>query len=133
MLEDRVKTYNIKECHSESKALVAEQRLNQNVKNWCMHLGRYVGGYLNFTCPNFNLIECDKPGLQNYYPNFGGNHDLFIVQVLKIGVRIGAEFAVKWGEEEKFGVVIRREDVTKVVNDLMNENGEGQDRRQRAK
>lgn len=38
-------------------------------------------------------------------------NEKFIVQVLRIGVRVGAEYAVKWGEEEKFGVLRKKEEV----------------------
>ncbi|KAJ8427265.1 hypothetical protein Cgig2_028223 [Carnegiea gigantea] len=93
-----------------------------------------VGGFLTHCGWNSTLEAICAGTPMITWPLFAEQffNEKFIVQVLKIGVRIGAEFAVKWGEEEKFGVVIRREDVMKAVNDLMNENGEGQDRRQRA-
>ncbi|RVX12051.1 UDP-glycosyltransferase 73D1 [Vitis vinifera] len=60
-------------------------------------------------------------------------NEKFVVQVLRIGVRVGAEFAVKWGEEEKFGVVLKREVVEKAIEQLMEEGVEGQERRKRAR
>jgi len=94
-----------------------------------------IGGFLTH-CGWNSTLEAISAGIPMItWPLFAEQffNEKFIVQVLNIGVGIGAEFAVKWGEEEKFGVVIGREDVMKAVNDLMNENGEGQDRRQRAK
>ncbi|KAJ9695289.1 hypothetical protein PVL29_010664 [Vitis rotundifolia] len=60
-------------------------------------------------------------------------NEKFVVQVLRIGVRVGAEFVVKWGEEEKFGVVLKREAVEKAIEQLMEEGVEGQERRKRAR
>ncbi|KAK9290397.1 hypothetical protein L1049_008566 [Liquidambar formosana] len=59
-------------------------------------------------------------------------NEKFIVQVLRIGVRVGAEFAVKWGEEEKFGVLRKREEVKQAIDQLMDAGEEGQERRNRA-
>jgi hypothetical protein len=60
-------------------------------------------------------------------------NEKFVVQVLKIGVSLGAEFAISWGDEEKFGVVMRREAFIRGIDQLMDEGEEGQDRRKRAR
>uniref|UniRef100_A0A5B7AC21 Glycosyltransferase n=1 Tax=Davidia involucrata TaxID=16924 RepID=A0A5B7AC21_DAVIN len=60
-------------------------------------------------------------------------NEKFVVQILRIGVRVGAEFAVKWGEEEKFGVLMKREEVKKAIDKLMDDGDEGQERRNRAR
>lgn len=59
-------------------------------------------------------------------------NEKMIVQILKIGVRIGSEFSVKWGDEEKFGVVIRKEAVERAVSELMGDGEEGRERRRRS-
>ncbi|KAG6626556.1 hypothetical protein CIPAW_15G057300 [Carya illinoinensis] len=56
------------------------------------------------------------------------------VQVLKIGVPVGAKFVVNWGLEEKHGVVVKREQVKIAIDQLMDEGDQvGQDRRKRAR
>ncbi|XP_059646801.1 UDP-glycosyltransferase 73E1-like [Cornus florida] len=60
-------------------------------------------------------------------------NEKFMVQVLRIGVRVGAEFAVKWGEEEKFGVLVKKEEVKKAIQQVMDGGEEGQERRKRAR
>ncbi|KAJ4706802.1 Glycosyltransferase [Melia azedarach] len=57
-------------------------------------------------------------------------NEKLVVQTLKIGVKVGVEIPVKWGEEENVGVLVSKEDVKMAVGMLMNE-GEG--RRRRAK
>ncbi|KAJ4706803.1 Glycosyltransferase [Melia azedarach] len=57
-------------------------------------------------------------------------NEKLVVQTLKIGVRVGVEIPVKWGEEENIGVLVSKEDVKTAVEKLMNE---GEDRRRIAK
>ena len=58
-------------------------------------------------------------------------NEKFFVQVLKIGVTLGAEFVVNWGEEEKFGVVLKREEFTRAIDQLMEEGEAGEERRKK--
>lgn len=61
-------------------------------------------------------------------------NEKFVVQVLSIGVSVGAEYAVKWGDEEKYGVMVKSEDVKKAIDLLMDEGDwEGEKRRKRAR
>ncbi|GMP50186.1 hypothetical protein CsSME_00016906 [Camellia sinensis var. sinensis] len=60
-------------------------------------------------------------------------NEKLILQVLRIGVRLGAEFAVKWGEEEKFGVLMKSEQVRRGIEEVMDEGNEGEERRKRAR
>uniref|UniRef100_A0A2N9GNZ4 Glycosyltransferase n=1 Tax=Fagus sylvatica TaxID=28930 RepID=A0A2N9GNZ4_FAGSY len=60
-------------------------------------------------------------------------NEKLVVQVLKIGVRIGVEDPVKWGEEEKIGVYVRKEDVKMAIDMLMDEGGEREARQKRAR
>ncbi|XP_031276321.1 UDP-glycosyltransferase 73C3-like [Pistacia vera] len=55
------------------------------------------------------------------------------MQVVKISVRLGSEFSVKWGEEDKFGVLIKRERIQKAIEELMGGGEEAKKRRKRAK
>ena len=68
------------------------------------------------------------------WPLFGDQfcNEKLIVQVLNIGVRIGVEVPLDFGEEEEIGVLVKKEDVVKAINMLMNEGGERDNRRKRA-
>ncbi|XVF07800.1 hypothetical protein REPUB_Repub06bG0171000 [Reevesia pubescens] len=57
-------------------------------------------------------------------------NEKLVVQVLKIGERVGAEISMKWGEEEKYGVMVKREQIMKAI-DLVMDAGEGEERRKR--
>ncbi|XP_059667540.1 UDP-glycosyltransferase 73D1-like [Cornus florida] len=57
-------------------------------------------------------------------------NEKLIVEVLKIGVRVGVEVPVRWGQEEKVGVLVKKEQVEKAIERLMGEEGE---RRSRAR
>ena len=60
-------------------------------------------------------------------------NEKLIVQILRIGVRVGVKASVHWGEEEKAGVLVRRVDVKKAIEQLMHEGEEGEERRKRAR
>ncbi|XVF76341.1 hypothetical protein PTKIN_Ptkin13bG0258700 [Pterospermum kingtungense] len=60
-------------------------------------------------------------------------NEKLIVEILKIGVRVGVEVPVRWGEEEKLGVLVKREQVEKAIDMLMNGGEEGEKRRTRAR
>ncbi|KAI3512158.1 hypothetical protein L1887_19387 [Cichorium endivia] len=51
----------------------------------------------------------------------------------KIGVKIGMEVPVIVGEQDKFGVLVKKEDVKNAVERLMDKQEEGEGRRKRAK
>ncbi|CAI0407577.1 unnamed protein product [Linum tenue] len=69
------------------------------------------------------------------WPLFGDQflNERLVVDVLKIGVPIGAEATLKWGEEEKTRVLIEREDVRQAIEELMGGGDEKEMRRKRAK
>ncbi|KAL5759752.1 hypothetical protein ACOSQ2_018590 [Xanthoceras sorbifolium] len=58
-------------------------------------------------------------------------NEKLVVQILKTGVRVGVENPTPWGEEEKVGVVVKRENVKTAVEKLMDgEEKEAQERRE---
>ena len=59
-------------------------------------------------------------------------NEKLLVQILKVGVRVGVEVAVQMGEEE-FGKLVKRDDVKQAVESLMDEGEEGEDRGKRAR
>nr|GLL24783.1 UDP-glycosyltransferase 73D1-like isoform X1 [Ipomoea trifida] len=60
-------------------------------------------------------------------------NEKMIVEVLRIGIRVGVDVPVRWGEEERVGVVVVRDEVAKAVEKLMGGGEEGEDRRNRAR
>lgn len=60
-------------------------------------------------------------------------NEKFIVQVLKIGVRIGVELPVRWGDEEKMGVLVTKLAVSKAIEKLFDDGEEGRKRIERAR
>ena len=68
------------------------------------------------------------------WPSFSKQfmNEKLLVQILKVGVRVGVEVAVQMGEEE-FGVLVKREDVKEALESLMDEGEEGEDRGKRAR
>ncbi|KAL3575002.1 hypothetical protein D5086_023103 [Populus alba] len=67
------------------------------------------------------------------WPLFGDQfcNEKLVVEVLKIGVRVGSEVTIRWGEEEKFGLLVKKEQVKNAVNSLMNDGEESEERRRR--
>ncbi|GMI96612.1 UDP-glucosyl transferase 73D1 [Hibiscus trionum] len=60
-------------------------------------------------------------------------NEKLIVEILKIGVGVGVEVPVRWGEEEKLGVLVKKEEIEKAIDMLMNGGEEGEKRRMRAR
>ncbi|KAL2509136.1 UDP-glycosyltransferase 73C1 [Forsythia ovata] len=60
-------------------------------------------------------------------------NEKFIVNVLKTGLRVGVEIPVFFGDEEKTGVLVTNNDITTVIDRLMDGGEEGEERRERAK
>ncbi|KAK7284980.1 hypothetical protein RJT34_19735 [Clitoria ternatea] len=52
-----------------------------------------------------------------------------VVHVLKVGVKVGTEKPVKWGEEEKIGVQVRKENVERAIERIMGDTSESEERR----
>lgn len=44
-----------------------------------------------------------------------------VVEVLKVGVRVGVEIQVRWGEEERLGVLVKKHNVVEATKLLMDE------------
>ncbi|KAI3822545.1 hypothetical protein L1987_10136 [Smallanthus sonchifolius] len=95
---------------------------------------RAIGGFLTH-CGWNSTLEAICAGVPVVtWPFFADQflNETFIVEILKIGVRIGVEIPVLFGEEDKAGVVVKKEDVKKAVECLMEEDEDGKQRRRRA-
>lgn len=64
------------------------------------------------------------------WPHFADQflNERFIIDVLKIGVKIGAEFPAMYVVQDNSEVLIKKEDVKTVVERLMNIDEEGEER-----
>ncbi|MCD9560197.1 hypothetical protein HAX54_018694 [Datura stramonium] len=60
-------------------------------------------------------------------------NERLIVNILKTGVRAGIENRVMFGEEEKLGAQVSKDDIKMVIEEVMGEEMEAQIRRERAK
>nr|UXY92010.1 UDP-glycosyltransferase UGT12 [Glycyrrhiza glabra] len=92
-----------------------------------------TGGFLSH-CGWNSTLEAVSAGVPMItWPMFAEQffNEKFIVQVLKIGVRIGVEGVVDPMEDEK--VLVKKEDVKKAIEQLMERGGEGEQRRNRAR
>ncbi|KAL7137494.1 hypothetical protein ABFS83_10G096100 [Erythranthe nasuta] len=95
---------------------------------------RAVGGFLTHCGWNSTLEGISAGVPMVTWPFFADQfcNEKLVVQLLRIGVRIGVEVPVKWGEEEKSGVVVTKDDVTKALDLVMDDGDEGEERRRRA-
>ncbi|KAG2329133.1 hypothetical protein Bca52824_000313 [Brassica carinata] len=50
-------------------------------------------------------------------------NEKLVVEVLKVGVRVGVEIPVRWGDEERVGVTVKKHSVVKAIKLLMDEDG----------
>ncbi|KAL5743045.1 hypothetical protein ACOSP7_029777 [Xanthoceras sorbifolium] len=94
-----------------------------------------VGGFLTH-CGWNSSVEGISAGLPMItWPLFADQfcNEKLIVHVLRIGVRTGVEIPLVFGEEEKIGVLVKKEDIEKAVHELMDKGEERDERRRRAR
>ncbi|EEF42856.1 UDP-glucosyltransferase, putative [Ricinus communis] len=60
-------------------------------------------------------------------------NEKLVVEVLRIGVSVGVEAAVTWGLEDKFGLVMKRDQVKNAIEKVVDKGKEGEERRKRAR
>ncbi|CAJ2648182.1 unnamed protein product [Trifolium pratense] len=94
-----------------------------------------IGGFLTH-CGWNSTIESVSFGVPMItWPLFAEQflNEKFIVQVLKIGVRIGVEVPVRFGDENKVGMLVKKSRVVEVIEMCMEGGVDGKKRRCRAK
>nr|XP_043612185.1 UDP-glycosyltransferase 73E1-like [Erigeron canadensis] len=94
-----------------------------------------IGGFVTHCGWNSTLEAICAGVTMVTWPHFAEQflNERFIIDVLKIGVRIGAEVPVMYVLQDKSEVTIKRQNVKKAVKILMNNDEEGEARRNRAK
>lgn len=94
-----------------------------------------IGGFLTHCGWNSTLEGICAGVPMMTWPIFAEQfyNEKFILQVLKIGVRVGAESVVLFGEEEKVGVLVKKNQVKEAIDLVMVEGKQGEERRLRAK
>ncbi|KAI3696719.1 hypothetical protein L6452_29224 [Arctium lappa] len=94
-----------------------------------------VGGFLTH-CGWNSVLEGVCAGVPLItWPLFAEQflNEKLVVQVLGIGVAVGAQHVVHWGMEDKFGVTVKREQVLNAIQKVMDFGNEGNERRTKVK
>ncbi|TXG58401.1 hypothetical protein EZV62_016230 [Acer yangbiense] len=131
---------------SELEKWLQEERFEERIKDkgliikgWAPQVfilsHKAIGGFLTHCGWNSTIeaVCCGLPMLT--WPLFAEQffNEKLIVEVLKIGVRVGVDIPVRWGEEERVGVAVKRDEIEKAVNMLMDGGEEGEKRRESAR
>lgn len=131
----------------ELEEWIIETRFEERVKNrgllirdWAPQIiilsHPSVGGFLTHCGWNSILegVSCGVPLVT--WPQFAEQflNEKLVVEVLGIGVGVGAQVMVHWGEEDRYGVTVKSEEVKKAIEKVMDDDGvEGCERRKRVK
>nr|K4GIP0.1 RecName: Full=UDP-glycosyltransferase 73C12; AltName: Full=Oleanolate 3-O-glucosyltransferase UGT73C12 [Barbarea vulgaris]AFN26668.1 UGT73C12 [Barbarea vulgaris subsp. arcuata] len=131
-----------KELHEWFSESGFEERIKDRgllIKGWAPQMlilsHHSVGGFLTH-CGWNSTLEGLTAGLPLLtWPLFADQfcNEKLAVQVLKAGVSAGVDQPMKWGEEEKIGVLVDKEGVKKAVEELMGESDDAKEIRRRAK
>nr|AKA44605.1 UGTPg31 [Panax ginseng] len=94
-----------------------------------------TGGFLTHCGWNSTLegVSAGKPIIA--CPLFAEQfyNEKLVVKVLGTGASVGVEAAVTWGMEDQFGLVMKRENVEKAIQEVMDKGVEAEERRKRAR
>ncbi|KAK3226656.1 hypothetical protein Dsin_006518 [Dipteronia sinensis] len=133
-------TYQLEKWLAEEKFEERIQGRGLIVRGWAPQVSILshpsVGGFLTHCGWNSTLegISASKPMIT--WPMFAEQffNEKLIVQVLKIGVRVGVEVSMQWEAERKVETLVKKEEIKKAIEKLMIDEGkEGEERRNRAR
>lgn len=126
---------------------VSENQFENRIKGKGVLIWGWAPQVLILSHPSIGgfLTHCGANGIQEgvcsgvplmTWPLFSDQfiNEQLVVKVLKIGVSVGAKWAVNEGEEDKYGIQVKKEDVRDAIEKLMDEeNEESKERRMRVK
>lgn len=94
-----------------------------------------LGGFLTHCGWNSTLEGISAGVPMATWPLFAEQfcNEKLVVEVLGIGVSLGVQVPVKWGDEEKIGVLVKKEDIKEALEKVMDEGDEGGERRRKAR
>ncbi|KAL2345128.1 hypothetical protein Fmac_006413 [Flemingia macrophylla] len=119
-----------------------EERTNGRsllIRGWAPQLlilsHQAIGGFITHCGWNSSLEAISAGVPMVTWPLFADQflNQSLVVQVLKVGVKVGVESPVTWGKEEEIGVLVKKEDVERAIGKLMNETNESEERRRRVR
>ncbi|XP_028777126.1 UDP-glycosyltransferase 73C6-like [Neltuma alba] len=93
-----------------------------------------IGGFITH-CGWNSTLEAICAGVPMLtWPLFGDQflNEKYVEQILGIGVSVGVESPMSWGEEEKIGVLVKKQDILTAIHRLMDETDESEERRNKA-
>ncbi|XP_038720346.1 UDP-glycosyltransferase 73C2-like [Tripterygium wilfordii] len=94
-----------------------------------------IGGFLTH-CGWNSILEAISTGMPMItWPLFEDQfcNEKLVAQILRIGVSLGVEVPTPFAQEEKAGVLAKKEDFQKAIDRLMSEGDEGEERRRRTR
>ncbi|KAL9332015.1 hypothetical protein ACSQ67_001625 [Phaseolus vulgaris] len=94
-----------------------------------------IGGFITH-CGWNSTLEAICAGVPMItWPMFGDQflNESLVVQVLNVGVKVGVETPMTWGQEEEMGLEVKKEDVERAIIEIMDVTSEGEERRKRTR
>ncbi|KAF8042706.1 hypothetical protein BT93_A1133 [Corymbia citriodora subsp. variegata] len=133
------------EGDSELENWLMEERFEERVKGrgivirgWAPQVAMLshlaIGGFLTHCGWNSALEGMCSALPMITWPLFSEQfvNEVLVVDILRMGVRVGAKVPVRWGEERKVGILVREDDIARAIHALVSEDEEGEERRKRA-
>ncbi|XP_030453694.1 UDP-glycosyltransferase 73D1-like [Syzygium oleosum] len=133
------------EGDSELENWLMEERFEEKVKGrgivirgWAPQVAMLshpaIGGFLTHCGWNSTLEGVCSALPMITWPLFSEQfvNEVLVVDILKIGVRVGVKVPVRWGEERKVGILVKADEIVRAINALVSEDEEGEERRKRA-
>ncbi|CAL5194125.1 unnamed protein product [Lathyrus oleraceus] len=138
VIRERNQTEELNQWIKESSFEERTKEKGLLIKGWAPQVlimsHRAIGGFLTH-CGWNSTLEAICAGVPMItWPLFGDQffNERFVVEVLRVGVMVGVETPVNWGEEENVGVLVKKEDIERAIEKLMDgESYESEERRKR--